>query len=122
MAYGLCCGRKLGVGGPGADKLVLWSVSVQGFQPRDHFGTELLSFLAWSDNSSVHGAHTYFAPWLRRRIFDDRDSLGKPFRGPEMPLIGGSERDFTSALQAVDSELAKNTASWHAAAQHDKAL
>ncbi|CAE7250903.1 bsn [Symbiodinium microadriaticum] len=30
---------------------------------------------------------------------------------PEMPLIGGSERDFTSALQAVDSELAKNTES-----------
>ena len=29
--------------------------------------------------------------------------------GPEMPLIGGSERDFTGALEAVDSELAKNT-------------
>ena len=49
-------------------------------------------------------------------------TLGKPFRGPEMPLIGGSERDFTSALQAVDSELAKNTAARHVSAQHHKAL
>jgi len=30
---------------------------------------------------------------------------------PEMPLIGGSEGDFTSVLQIVDSELGKNTES-----------
>ena len=29
-----------------------------------------------------------------------------------MPLIGGSEGDFTSALEAVDSELAKNSETW----------
>ena len=38
-------------------------------------------------------------------------SYGFPmvFQGPEMPFIGGSEADFTEALQRVDSELAANT-------------